>query len=266
MSHLTLAFEKRTKIGNPGLGLKEPSGLTFSSADNLLWTVSDDKAHIFALKQNGAILEDKSFSIDVHELEGIALDPSGKALFTVSEKGNRLTKFTLPDKQPMSVKLEALSHYADLASLFDKDEDNKGLEGICVLARDEGLLLLKEARPRLLVHISADLNEIKGCEKLTRRKGFRSSKVSQKKLDVSGLCSHEDEHTFWIVSDQGKRLFLYDRHKHKVRQSFALAYKKGGKTKRIKKAEGVAYDPTERRLYVASDTPAFLYQYQVRQN
>ena len=85
------------------------------------------------------------------------------------------------------------------------------------------------------------------------------------KLDFSGIVYDQNRKHFWIVSDKGQRLFLYDWKQNQVIQSFTLGYGANGEYKEIKKAEGVAIDPDSNRLFVVSDKEARLYVYNIQE-
>ena len=85
-------------------------------------------------------------------------------------------------------------------------------------------------------------------------------------LDFSGLCYDQRRDYFWIISDQGKRWFLYDWNSNQVIQSAKLSYQKKGKDREIKKAEGVAIAPHTQRLYIVSDEEVKLYVFEIRED
>ena len=95
--------------------------------------------------------------------------------------------------------------------------------------------------------------------------GFRDTEVSADEIDFSDLCYDQSRDCFWIISDEAKRLFLYDWKRNKVIQSAKLGYGKDGEYQEIEKAEGVAIDPDTNRLYVVSDEEARLYVYDIRE-
>ena len=62
--------------------------------------------------------------------------------------------------------------------------------------------------------------------------------VDADEIDFSDLCNQSRDY-FWIISDEAKRLFLYDWKTNKVMQSAKLGYGHDGEYKEIEKAEGV---------------------------
>ncbi|MEL7476070.1 MAG: SdiA-regulated domain-containing protein, partial [Cyanobacteria bacterium J06555_12] len=76
-------------------------------------------------------------------------------------------------------------------------------------------------------------------------------------------CYDRTRHSLWIVSDRAQRLFLFDLATQAVRQSFPLTYSKNGKQRQVVKAEGVAFDPDNSQLYIASDRKAKIYLYEI---
>ncbi|MCA9740737.1 SdiA-regulated domain-containing protein, partial [candidate division KSB1 bacterium] len=98
---------------------------------------------------------------------------------------------------------------------------------------------------------------------LSEANGFFDDDTDAGKLDFSGIVYDPVRKQFWIVSDKGQRLFLYDRQRNEVVASLALAYQHKNKEREIKKAEGVAIDPAINRLFVVSDKEARLYIYDI---
>ena len=83
--------------------------------------------------------------------------------------------------------------------------------------------------------------------------------LKAERLDLSGLSYDSSSDTLWIVSDKGRYLFQYDWAGDTVLQRLDLTISTGEKTKRIRKPEGVAFDPRRKRMYVVSDRDADLY-------
>jgi uncharacterized protein YjiK len=109
------------------------------------------------------------------------------------------------------------------------------------------------------------LQKILSHRELTPDLGFRDPEVKNKKLDVSGLCYDSRRDKLWIVSDEAKRVFLFDLSENKVVQSFSLGYTRKGKYREIEKAEGIALDPESDHLYIVCDEEAQLYTFDIRE-
>jgi uncharacterized protein YjiK len=261
---LSLTYLDRTKINDDHLD--EPSGLALSHDKDSLWTVSDDTKRVFNLTLDGDLREAESFAIPVKGLEGITLDPTGAFLLVVQEGDNEIIKIrTSTEEVDDRKRLREMAGYDDVAEHFAGSGSNKGLEGICWNSGTGTLFVLKEGEPGLLLEVSSDLQTIRDHKLLGAENGFRDAETADDELDFSGICYDESRDRFWIVSDKGQRLFLYDWDEDRVVQSFPLGYGKGGKYREITKAEGVAVEPDAHRLYVVSDEEARLYIFDIRQ-
>jgi len=98
---------------------------------------------------------------------------------------------------------------------------------------------------------------------LTSANGFSHPQVKQRKLDFSGLSYDSQRDTLWIASDKGQCLFHYDWKRDQVLQRLDLLLNDGSKSRRVRKAEGVAVDPQRGRVYVVSDRDAELYVFKL---
>lgn len=259
----SLTFLNRFDIKDKDAGLKEPSGLTLDGDG--LWTVSDDTARVFRLRLDGVLDKDRSFDVPETGLEGITIDPSGRFLLTVREESNEIFKLDIAEqKVAKRRKLKKMDGYEAIAHFFEDDPENKGLEGITWNTDSDTLFALKEGDPGLLIEIAKNLDAIRSHVKLDVRNGFVDDEVEPHKVDYSGICYDPSRAAFWIVSDKARRVYLYDRGANRVVQSAALGYAKKGEYKDVRKAEGVAYDPEKRRLYIVSDKEVVLYVFDVR--
>jgi len=180
------------------------------------------------------------------------------------EKGNVLLKYALQTKKSvLSKKLSELHGYKDVREHFSTRKNKKGLEGITLNTQTGNLFLLNEGKPGLLLEVTPDFGKLVEYRKLTKKRGFTDNQLKQRKIDYSGISYDSKRDAFWIVSDKAKRIFLYSWDKDKVLFDRALKYTESGKTKTIKKAEGVAYDAEKKCLYIVSDKEARLYVYDV---
>ncbi len=260
LSSLNLEYLKRVSIKYKSVGLNEPSGIVLTKDKDALWVVSDDKKCIFQVDLNGNLKSGATIEIEGTDLEGITLDDQG-ILYAVSERKNKI--IAIDNGQIIKVrKIKSMKGYSHIAKYFEK-HDNNGLEGIT--SYKNSLFLLKEAAPGILIEISNDLEAIKSHRFLEEKNGFDDDDIKGKKIDYSGICFYSSTgQIFLIVSDKAKRLFLYDWEKDKVIKSFPLAYTKKGKGREIKKAEGITYNPDNKRLYIVSDEEARLYVFELR--
>ncbi|MCU7833830.1 MAG: SdiA-regulated domain-containing protein [gamma proteobacterium symbiont of Taylorina sp.] len=259
-----LMFLNSFDLKNKAEGLREPSGLVLSYEKNALWTVSDDTNKIFKISLTGNLIKDQSFSIPDTELEGITLIEDGKFLLVVKESTNELIKINT-DTQVVSDRkcLSEMQGYDAISAYFSNNSDNKGLEGITWNQNTASLFVIKEANPGLLIEISSDLQRIMNHYILNDENGFYDQGLKPEEIDFSDICYDQNQGLFWIISDKARRLFLYDLAGNKVLQSSKLVYTKKGKDKAIKKAEGIAINLDENRLYIVSDKTTRLYVFDI---
>ena len=261
----SLTYLDRFEIDNKDEGLTEPSGLALSPERHSLWTVSDDTKKIFKLSLRGKLEKEHSFKIDEKGLEGITLDPTTDTLLVVKEESNEILTVSLPSEKVVSRdSLPGMAGFSEIERHFSAGGANKGLEGITFNQSTGTFFLLKEGEPGLMIEVSKDLGSILGAQVLDATKGFVDDDVDGAAIDFSGIQYDATRSQFWIVSDKAKRLFLYDWDRQQVIQSAVLGYENDGEFREIEKAEGVAVDPQEHRLYVVSDAEARLYVFDIR--
>ncbi|MCB2263494.1 MAG: SdiA-regulated domain-containing protein [Candidatus Thiosymbion ectosymbiont of Robbea hypermnestra] len=261
----SLSYLNHFKLGNAGEGLYEPSGLALSHGKNALWTISDDTKKIFKLSLDGNLKKKKSFEIPDKGLEGITLDPSGEFLLTIKEDDNEIIKIRIATRRVTDrQRLADMADYDTIARYFIGGGTNKGLEGITWNRETDTIFVMKEGKPGLLVEVSADLQTIRNHRLLNAENGFCDPEVKAEDLDFSDIYYDLSRDRFWIISDQARRLFLYDWKTNRVLQSARLGYGNKGEYREIEKAEGVAIDPDTNRLYVVSDEEARLYVFDIR--
>ncbi|MEZ4663163.1 MAG: SdiA-regulated domain-containing protein [Caldilineaceae bacterium] len=243
-SRMQLVYIDRFDIKNKEEGLREPSGLTLTAADDALWTVSDDEKKIFQLTLQGKLQKTQSFNFADKGLEGITLDPTGAFLLTVKEENNELFLIDINTHKVVQQKrLADLQGYSQVAADFANSAKNKGLEGVTWNSDANTIFVLKEGEPGLLIELSADLSQILAHRRLNRQNGFVDNDVSDAKLDFSGLFYDAARRNFWIVSDQGQRLFLYDWTANRVVESLSLSYRRNGPPKKSKKPKASPLTP-----------------------
>jgi len=264
MGPFRLELIHRQRIDAPGLELDELSGLTLNADGTALYTVSDDTRSIFCLDLNGRVLAGESFPLNATDLEGIAISGDGRRLLAVHEETNAVISIDLASRRELRRSpLAEMAHYAAIARHFPAQPDNKGLEGITVNSRNQHVFVVKEGRPGLLIELDPDCNTILESRLLTPANGFSHPQVKQRKLDFSGLSYDSQRDTLWIASDKGQCLFHYDWKRDQVLQRLDLLLNDGSKSKRVRKAEGVAVDPQRGRVYVVSDRDAELYVFKL---
>ena len=73
---------------------KDYSGLFFDESENELWITSHESKSIYKCSTEGVVIS--SYSIDVPQVEGIAIDFSSKKIFLVCDKTQNLFIYSLP--------------------------------------------------------------------------------------------------------------------------------------------------------------------------
>lgn len=263
MGSVRLELIRSYRIGDPGIGLNEPSGLTLNADRTALYTVCDDTKAIFCVDLEGQVLLQQSFFISAAGLEGIALSADGKQLFAVQEETNAVLIIDIAGRcERHQHPLAAMANYDSVAKHFPHRPDNKGLEGITVNTVNQHVFVVKESQPGLLIELDAECRTILSSRCLSKANGFSHPKVGPDKLDFSGLSYDPRSDSLWIVSDQGRCLFQYDWVQDVVLQRLDLEIGEG-KRQLVRKAEGVAIDPECGRVYVVSDRDARLYVFKL---
>ena len=264
MTSMRLELLSRHRIRDPGLGLNEPSGLTLNRDGSALYTVSDDTKAIFRLDLQGTVSVSDSFFIGLDNLEGIAIRRDDSELLVVQEESNSVVVVDLNSrKERYRRPLSAMTNFDTIAHHFPDPPDNNGLEGITVNTRNNHVVVVKECQPGLLIELDSSLTTILSTRVLQPSQGFIHPELEAEKLDFSGLSYDRSNDTFWIVSDKGRCLFQYDWTGDTVLQRLNLTISSGDKPKRIRKPEGIAFDPGRKRMYVVSDRDADLYVFKL---
>ncbi len=252
------------KIINLEAGLTHPSDLALSTDHKSLWTVSDKTKAIFKLNLKGELQFSESFFVDAYDLEGVTINSSGDTLYTTNEDNNEVIAIDIKTRKIIKKRpLSAMKGFDSIRKFFPEIPDNKGLEGITFKTGSDRIYVIKESQPGLLIELDTDLETIQHARLLNQSNGFTEPDTPQKKLDFSGLSYDPSSDLFWIISDKGRCIFIYDWNKDLVIQTFKLSYKEGTKNKTIRKAEGVAIDRIGRRLYVVSEKDAVLYIFEL---
>lgn len=251
---LKLEFESRCSIKDKQAGLSEPSGLALAP-DGSLWTVCDENRRLFRIDFEGQIQE--SLKIGNRGLEGITCDAAGR-ICVVDEDVSKIIVYDSQTGDEISNRrLHDLEGFASIAAHFE-DIDGNGLEGITFDTDRNELLLLKEADPGLLIAVSSELERITTVEILDEQTGFTTKR---KKMDFSGMCFDATRNLLWILSEEARCVFTFDRRQGRIVQRHSLKKKQHGHS--IRFAEGVAVDRNSERLYVVSDDDAKLYQFRI---
>ena len=264
MTSMRLELLSRHRIRDPGLGLNEPSGLTLNRDGSALYTVSDDTKAIFRLDLQGTVSVSDSFFIGLDNMEGIAIRGDDSELLIIQEDSNSVVVVDLNSrKERYRRPLSAMTNFDTIAPHFPDPPDNNGLEGLTVNTRNNHVVVVKECQPGLLIELDSSLTTILSTRVLQPSQGFIHPELEAEKLDFSGLSYDSSSDSYWIVSDKGRCLFQYDWTGDTVLQRLNLTISSGDKPKRIRKPEGIAFDPGRKRMYVVSDRDADLYVFKL---
>jgi uncharacterized protein YjiK len=173
----TLHFSISEQIPVP-----EPSGLDFTYDETGFWVVSDENSTVYLINSWGG--EVKSFKVDCDDLEGMTVIDEER-LAVVLERTREVLILDTSGRELKRVKLDL------------DGELNSGLEGITYDPEEKRFYLLNEKKPRLLLTLDKNLNEL-------RRDTLNFSK------DVSDIYFDAAGKILWILSDESQRIFKTD--------------------------------------------------------
>jgi uncharacterized protein YjiK len=211
-------------IGEVTLNIPEPSGLALGKNNQSLWVVNDaPESEIFEINMQGDILQKLNFTGD--DLEGIAYDSSDNSLWVVEEKLRQIVH--------LNVTGQVLLRYN---VIVDGDQNN-GLEGISISHRNE-ILTVNEKNPGLLLTFNENFSDSSRIELLFAK-------------DYSGISCGLQNDVVWMVSDESRQLYQYDKAKTKLKTFEIL----------MDKAEGVAVDEANQLVYIVSELENKLYTF-----
>ncbi len=213
------------------------------------YTVSDDTKAIFRLDLKGRVSVSDSFFIGLDDLEGIALRGDDRELLVVQERSKSVMLVDLSSRSERSPRpLSAMTNYDTIAHHFPDPPDNNGLEGITVNTRNNHVVVLKERQPGLLIELDPTPTAILSKRVMQPSQGFMHPELKAEKLDFSDLSYDSSSDTLWIVSDKCRCLFQYDWAGDTLLQRLDLTISTGDKPKLIRKPEGVAIDPGQKKM------------------
>jgi len=216
----TLTFSIAEKIP-----VTEPSGLDLTFDEKGFWIVSDQNSKVYLIDSWGRVV--KSFKVDGEGLEGITvIDDSTLAVVL-----ERTREVVILDTSGTEIKRAALDLEGEL---------NSGLEGITYDPKGKKFYLLNEKKPRLLLTLDENLNELK-------RDTLNFSK------DVSGIYFDASKKILWILSDESQRIFKTDLLGNPF-EEFKI---------NITQPEGITFNKTRTKLYIVSDKTENLYVFNI---
>ena len=214
-------------IESVSLEVPEPSGLTLNSNGSALYVVSDPPDNsVYKLDLLGNI--QKTLSYSGYDLEGITYDTRDNTLWVAEES---------------LLEIVHLDTFGNILSrnpiLFNNNGSNSGFEGIVINPNNGHINLLNEKDPGAFLELNSTL-----IKTLELELGFAQ--------DYSGICLNEINGNYFIVSDESKQLIEWGALTGVI-NTYSLDFEK---------AEGVAYNFNENRIYIVSDSEQKLYIYE----
>ncbi len=218
---------KSLKLKNSySLDVPEPSGLSFTSGNTTLYTVSDHTGYIYKISLQGKLFS--TIKCDARDLEGVTYDSENKNIWVVEERNRKLLKLDLQGNILKEVTLNISSN-----------DENKGLEGLTFNSTNKHFYCLNEANPGLLIELDENQQKINEYE----------LKFAE---DYSGIFYDKVINNIWIVSDKSSTITKCDLEGNKI-ETYNLG---------INKAEGVVVDSDNNKIYVISDSAEKLYVFE----
>jgi len=159
------------------MGIPEPSGLSYSSDKETLFTVSD-QGMAYEISLTGETIRELPFTGD--DLEGITVDPLSSDIYLCEEGKGTL------------IKLNSLGVLQNTYNILN-NPGNSGLEGLAFNNALQEIYLLKEKSEGLLIKYSINNNT-----KTEIKLNFAD--------DYSGIYYNSVSEKLWIVSDESRTL------------------------------------------------------------
>ena len=203
------------------MSIYEPSGLSYSSDRESLYTVSD-RGMLYEISLTGKTLRELSYTGD--DFEGITIDSSSGNIFICEEGNGKLVKLNSSGVKQTS--------YSIL-----NNPGNTGLEGLAYNKSLDVFYMLKEKSEGLLIKYSVNSNT-----KTEIKLDFA--------YDYSGIFYNSVSNKLWIVSDESKTLTQCTLGGVKIK-SYKLP---------ISGVEGIVVNDEETEAYVVSDPNNKLYK------
>lgn len=268
-----LTFQSKHNISNNFTpAFYEASGLGIAKNESKLWSVGDENNFtMYKMELNGAAVSDNtavpgtSVTLMNASFEGVTYAPPPPGIsddhyiYLVDENSSSVVPVNYNTNEYRApIPLSGMNGYSSVVCQGSSDtvEDafdgaeaaNTGLEGITWNSHRSRFFLLKEKNPGLLIEVSADLGTIHACQTL-----------AYNNADYSDVSYDPIRRKYWIVSDEGKSLALYDWSSASPVQGWGLSYDNG---------EGVAFNPGTSQLFIATDNgggqTSYLYVYKVQ--
>ena len=207
------------------------------------------------------------YNLDVPEPSGLSFYADSNALFTISDKTNKIYKISLKGELLSIINCEAsdlegicydtinksiwvaeernrkLINFdiqgniiKEISLKIQTNDDNKGIEGLTINLQNRHIYCVNEGKPGLLIELDENQQKINEYE-------LKFAK------DYSGIFYDNKINKLWIISDKSKTITKCD-----LEGNALETYNLG-----IKKAEGVVVDSKNKLMYIVSDKKEKLY-------
>jgi len=228
----------------------------------LLNSCSNDDVNDIIQKNTLELLE--TYSVNVKEPSGLAINSAGSILYTVSDNTAQVYKLSITgnviqtfnyvgnDLEGVSTfkenklllaeeRTKEIVEYDMSTGVFSKhkinytnNDENSGMEGVAYTENLDAIFILNEKNPGKLIRLRSDYSVLVEYD-------LNFAK------DYSGIFYEDVSKNLWIVSDQNKTINKCTL-KGELIESYSIS---------IIQAEGIAI--TDDKIYVISDTEAKLY-------
>jgi uncharacterized protein YjiK len=224
----TVPTGKLEKLDEFHMNIAEPSGLSFGRTKQSLFTVSDNSNKVYEMDLQGNVIRELAYTGE--DLEGITCNPDDNVLAVVEER----------KREVVFLNYETGAEINRYKINVKEGDSNKGLEGISWNTNNRAYYLLNENNPALMMVWKPDA-------------GIISEVDMNFAYDYSGIYADSENSFLWIVSDESQMLYRCN-YNAKVLEKYELNFSK---------AEGIAVDYENNRIYVISDKLSKLFVYKM---
>jgi uncharacterized protein YjiK len=204
------------------LNIPEPSGITYNFKNNSLMIVSDGRTDIYETNFTGEIL--RTIPGTGSDMEGIALSRTCDTIFVVEERKKMVTAFDINGNKLNSFSVNVATN------------DNSALEGIALFSSDEGLLVVNEKDPQMIL--------------LYRNQSEIWRKTIAHCSDISDIFYDVISNNIWLISDESKKVLKLSV-SCELLEEWEIPFTKG---------EGITI--VDDKMYIVNDSDAKLYVFQ----